>query len=212
MLNKVKEKLKVTVKQLAVAFFFTSFSIFLIAVIAGKQLQYTVNIINKFAIFDFKENNEPVDIKITTEAEKTRLSEYPTYGTVWATIEIPSVNINLNVYRGEDLELLKYGAGHHAVSYFPGEGGTILIAAHNTEGFFKTLPQVKKGDEITIKAIYGTYKYKVERTEVINAKTLGTNLDINDKKETLMLYTCYPVDTPGMKSDRFVVYASLVGE
>lgn len=212
MLNNKKRKIKVTVKQLTVAFFFTAFSIFLISVIAGKQLQQAVNLVNKFATFDFNTENEIQDIKINITQEKNRLSEYPTYGTVWATIEIPSVNINLNVYRGEDLENLKYGAGHHIGTYFPGEGGTILIAGHNTTGFFKTLPNTTVGDEIIIRAVYGTYKYKVDHTEVIAAAALGKNLDINNDQETLIIYTCYPVDTPGFKSDRFVVYASLVGE
>ena len=36
--------------------------------------------------------------------------------------------------------------------------------------------------------------------------------EINDSKEVLIVYTCYPVDTPGYKSKRYVIYASLVGD
>ena len=68
------------------------------------------------------------------------------------------------------------------------------------------------GDEIIIKAVYGTYTYKIYDYEIIEAKALNEKLEINDNKEILMVYTCYPVDTPGYKSKRYVIYASLVGD
>ena len=74
------------------------------------------------------------------------------------------------------------------------------------------LTKTKEGDEIIIKAVYGTYKYKIYKTEVKKAKQLNQELQLTQDKELLMMYTCYPVDSPGYKSSRFVVYASLVGE
>lgn len=37
-------------------------------------------------------------------------------------------------------------------------------------------------------------------------------LPIQDEKEIFMIYTCYPVNTLGHKTDRFVVYATPVEE
>ena len=73
----------------------------------------------------------------------------------------------------------------------------------------KTLKQI--GDEIVIKAIYGKFTYQVESTKIINAKDNDAFPFYRDK-EILMLYTCYPVNTIGHKTQRFLVYAKKVGE
>lgn len=210
MLNNIIEKIKAIAKDIAVAFFFTTFILFLTGLIFGKKINYMVALINKLATISYITSTETKDIKI--DKVKKRLETYPNYGELFGTIEIPSVNIDISLYHGEDLSILLYGAGHHAGSYFPGEGGTIIIAAHNTWGQFYTLPQVDIGDKVIIKTNYGTYTYEIDKTEVANAIELGNNLTIKTDLETLMLYTCYPVETPGYKANRFVAYASLVGE
>lgn len=209
--NKTTKKIKVIVKQLAIAFFFTAFFIFLTLTITKNKIDKTIRFVNSFAVMqNNKSNGTTKNIKINTVTK--RLVEYPNFGDVWARITIPTANIEANIYHGDTLDLLKYGVGHHAGSYFPGEGGTILIAGHNSSRDFGRLPNAKIGDEIIIKAIYGTYTYKIDSFEIIEAKELNEKLEINDKKEVLMVYTCYPVDTPGYKSKRYVIYASLVGD
>ena len=150
--------------------------------------------------------------KVLFDKSKMKLKSYPAYGSKYAQIKISSVGIDLPLYYGDNLEILSHGIGQYAGSYFPGEGGTIIIAAHNTYGQFYTLPKVKIGDEVIIKTTYGTYTYKITKTEIANADKLGENLHIYTDKETIMLYTCYPVETPGYKSNRFVAYGDLVGE
>ena len=210
---KKSRKLKVTVKQLAVAFFFSIFIVFITHVVVGSKLNKATTLINKIATAKTKiEKNEDVKITLKEVEEKKRLSKYPYFGEIWATIEIPSVSINLSLYHGDTLELIKYGAGHLAGSFFPGEGGLIVVDAHNTSGYFKELPNVNIGDKVIIKATYGTFTYSITKTEVKDAVILGNELTITDDEEKLMLYTCYPTDTPGYKSKRFVAYASLVGE
>ena len=202
--------MKVIVKQLAIAFFFTSFFIFLLFTIFSNKIEATVKLINKMAIIETKGNSKKRNIKINTVTKK--LTEYPLYGEIWARIEIPSVKIESNVYHGDNLELLKYGVGHHSGSYFPGEGGTIIIPGHNSSRDFQRLTKTNKGDQIIIKAIYGTYTYEILSSEILEAKDFNNKLSINQKEELLILYTCYPVDTPGYKSQRYIVYAKLVGD
>ena len=204
------DKIKVIVKQLAIAFFFISFIVFIIFLIASKKIDNTILLINKVAIIDNAGTRDKSNIKMNVE--KKKLSEYPLYGDIWAKIEIPSAQIESNVYHGDNLELLKYGVGHHSGSYFPGEGGTIIIPGHNSSRDFQRLPNAKVGDKIIIKAIYGTYTYQIDSFEILEAKEFNKKLTINDKKEVLIVYTCYPVDTPGYKSKRYIVYASLVGD
>lgn len=208
--NIIIEKLKVIVKQLAIAFFFTAFFIFLTLTITKTKIDKAINFINSFAIIQNNSKGSTKNIQINTVTK--RLVEYPNFGDIWARIIINSADIESNVYHGDTLDLLKYGVGHHAGSYFPGEGGTILIAGHNSTRDFGRLPKTQIGDEIVIKAVYGTYTYKIYDYEIIEAKALNEKLEINDNKEILMVYTCYPVDTPGYKSKRYVVYASLVGD
>ena len=208
--SKFKGKIKAIVEQILIAFFFTAFSVFLTSLVAGAKIEKTFALINKIAILNEISKNDKTNIKINKV--KKRLVEYPSIGEVFASIKIPSISVDINVYHGDALRLLKYGVGHHPGTYFPGEGGTILIAGHNTKAQFYSLPNVKVNDEIIITAVYGTYTYKIEKTEIVEAKALNESLSINDTKETLMLYTCYPVNTPGFKTKRFVVYANLVGE
>ena len=208
MKKKIK-KVKEIVKQLAVSFFFSAFIIFLIAIIFGSKIDPLIIKLNSLFTAGYGTDIEREEIKI--DKINKRLTSYPYYGEAFGTIIIPSVDINLTIYHGETLEVLKYGAGHHAGSFFPGEGGTIIIAAHNTYGQFYTLPNVKVGDSVTIKTDYGTYHYEVTKIEVINANVLAKNLKLTTDIENIMLYTCYPL-TPGYKSDRFVVYGNLVGE
>jgi len=210
MLKNIISNMKVIVKQLAIAFFFTSFFIFLLFTIFSNKIEATVKLINKMAIIETKGNSKKRNIKINTVTKK--LTEYPLYGEIWARIEIPSVKIESNVYHGDNLELLKYGVGHHSGSYFPGEGGTIIIPGHNSSRDFQRLTKTNKGDQIIIKAIYGTYTYEILSSEILEAKDFNNKLSINQKEELLILYTCYPVDTPGYKSQRYIVYAKLVGD
>ena len=207
--NKINKKLKVIVKQLVIAFFFSAFSIFLISILAQSKIDRAIVLINKFATLDAS-NSKKSNIKINPV--KKRLIEYPSIGEVWASIKIPSISVESTVYHGDALRILKYGVGHHAGTYFPGEGGTILIAGHNTKAQFQNLPDIKVGDEIIIEAKYGTYKYKVNKTDILEATVFNDTLTINDDEEILMLYTCYPVNTPGFKTKRFIVYASKVGD
>ena len=209
MLNRIKGNYKVIVKQVAIAFFFTAFLIFTSSILIGSKLTKTIKLINNVAVVG---NTKSKKKNIKINVEKKSLSEYPSFGDIWAKLEIPSVDINVNVYQGDTLDILKYGVGHHSGSFFPGEGGTILIAGHNSKKDFMDLTKTKEGDEIIIKAVYGTYKYKIYKTEVKKAKQLNQELQLTQDKELLMMYTCYPVDSPGYKSSRFVVYASLVGE
>lgn len=204
------KKIKVVTKDIVIAFFITSLTIFCTWIFVGKKIEKIVTLINKLTVNTniIKKVNKRIEI----DKINRRLINYPSYGESFGIITIPSIDVDIALYHGESLEILKYGAGHHAGSYFPGEGGSIIIAAHNTYGMFYSLPKVKVGDKIIIKTTYGTYNYQIDKTEIEEAKVLGSNLKINKEKETIMLYTCYPTDTPGYKSKRFVVYGSLIGD
>lgn len=210
MFNFVYEKVKVIAKHLVIAFFFVCIIIFTVYSLFGLKMEKTVNIINKMAMPTATHNTSVKDIKINKI--KKRLNVYPGFGEKFGSVLIPSINVDVVLYHGESLRVLKYGLGHHAGSYFPGEGGTVLIAGHNTLGVFYNLPKVKIGDNIKVKTVYGTYNYQIIKTDIDEAVSLTNKIKINNNNEELILYTCYPVEIPGFKTRRFVVYAKLVGD
>ena len=134
---------------------------------------------------------------------------YPEYGTQYATIEIPQIDIDLPVYFGDTMELLKKGVGHSSGSYFPGEGGSIIYMGHNSKKVFRRFGELKIGDEITIKANYGEFKYQIYDTQIVE-ETETYKLPIQENEEKLMIYTCYPFNNIGYATHRYVVYANLV--
>lgn len=176
------KKLKIIIKLLVP----TALSLMLIIIVKNKVI--TRNIKNK-------------EDKI--EISKSNRTNYPKAKTIWAILEIPSVRIKTNVYMGDN-ELLDFGASHHQESYFPKDGGTILIAGNSA--YFKNLSKTKQNDEIILKTMYGTYKYKIEKIRIKNQEELSKSIEIKNNEEKLILYTLYPKQT-GYKNEKIVVYA-----
>ena len=203
MLNKKKRNiLKEITEQIVISFFFVSIIILIVHFNFSDKINNYVNIVNMISIEE-KEITYP-EVKFDNVSKK--LKDYPLWGKEFAKLEISSINVNLPVYQGDTLDIMKYGIGHYSGSFFPGEGGSIILAGHNDRGFLYHLPEIKVNDKIVIKAVYGTFTYEVEKTKVIDA------IPFYNDKEILMLYTCYPVNTIGHKTQRFLVYAKKVGE
>ena len=203
-----KKALKEITEELVISFFFAALWITIIYFSFAKQINNYLSIINMITITP--SDSQEIE-KISFDTVQKKLANYPKWGTIFATIEISDVGINLPVYHGDTLDILKYGAGHFSGSLFPGEGGSIILDAHNDRGYFHNLPNVKIGTKVNLKTDYGTYIYQVYDTKIIGDKNMD-DMPIQYEKEILMLYTCYPVNTIGHKNHRFVAYAELVGE
>ncbi len=145
--------------------------------------------------------------------EAKKLIVLPKHGSKYATLEIPSINLKLPVYYGDTKKILRYGVGHYIGSYFPGENGTIIYAAHNDPGYFNKLDKVNVGDIVTINASYGTFKYQVYDTKVVKETNIAA-FDVNHDGEVLLMYTCWPINRSvfGRKTQRYLVYAKKIGD
>ena len=111
----------------------------------------------------------------------------PNFGDMFGKLTIDSVNIKVNLYYGDDREQLRHGAGLFAGSFLPGFNRTILIAGHSID-----------------------FQYKITSTKIADADD-SSNYDLKqDKKEQLILYTCYPFELIGYKSQRLFVYADKI--
>lgn len=200
--DKLKRISQVTMKSVLVAFLYSIIFYILVIVCFYKDIKEIYSTINLISIDTSKDILEEVKIN---EVDNS-LESYPEYGSEYANINIPSLDINLPVFFGDSLSILKKGIGHSSGSYFPGEGGSILYMGHNNVGYLNNLHKISKQDKIIVKTIYGTYTYEVYDYKVINYKELEY-VPIQHDKEILMLYTCKgSYHTP----NRFIVYANLI--
>lgn len=200
------KNIRVIVKQLAIASFFSIIIILGVLLIIGDKINLYLNILDKMTVEVIKKENENIHLDLA----KKRLINYPLYDTIFATVKIPSIKVEAPLYHGDSLDILKKGIGHYPGSYFPGEGSSVILAAHNSKQHFMYLPKLKKGDTVIIDTIYGTFTYEVYNYKIIK-DTDVKSLPVQTDKEILMMYTCYPVARVGHKSKRYVVYAKLVG-
>ena len=174
-------------------------------ILFGKQIKKAIEVVDMVSI---KTDNSIIP-EIKFDQEKSTITNYPEYGSRYGNIKIESLDISLPLYYGDKLSILKNGIGQSSGSYFPGEGGSIICMGHNTKAFLYKLPQIKKEAIIEVETTYGTFRYKVDKTKIVNMYNVD-ELPIQKDEEILMLYTCYPVNGLGHKTDRFVVYAEKV--
>ncbi len=193
--------LKATIIDIIVAFTLTAIFLIVINIIFGEKIKTATSLVNKMAIEINTKSIEPLTIT------NSKLNEYPEYGTQYATIEIPNLDLTLPVYYGDTLDVLKKGIGHSSGSYFPGENGSIIYMGHNSKKMLRRLGELKIGDKINIKTEYGEFTYKIYDTKIVK-ETEKEKLPIQKEKEILMLYTCYPFNNIGYATQRYVVYAN----
>ena len=203
--NKLVKLIKATIIDLIVALLVTAILYLALEVFLGQEINMVLGIVNTISVDTSNKSNKQ------TEYDKTsnKLKVYPEYGTQYATIEIPKIDVDLPVYFGDTLEILKKGVGHSSGSYFPGEGGSIIYMGHNSKKMFRRFSELQLKDTITVKANYGEFKYQIYDMQIVE-ETDTEKLPIQTDEEILMIYTCYPFNNIGYATQRYVVYAKLV--
>lgn len=201
----IKNIIKVTIIDLIVALFIVLIIFAGIYLYCGKEISNLIELVNQIAL---KVENTDKNEKIEIDKITSKLINYPEYGTQYATIEIPKINVNLPIYFGDTLEILKKGVGHSSGSYFPGEGGSIIYMGHNSINVFRRFSELQKENDIIVKTNYGEYTYKIYDMKLIK-ETEVDKLPIQKDKEILMIYTCYPFNNIGYATQRYVIYAEL---
>ena len=206
--NKLVNVIKATIMELIVALLVTAILFIMVEIFFGQEISLAFGIANTISIEDKK---NVADKKTEYDKTSRQLTSYPAYGAQYATIEIPKIDVNLPVFFGDSLEILKNGVGHSSGSYFPGEGGSIIYMGHNSKNIFRRFGELQIGDEITVKADYGEFKYEIYDMQIVE-ETETEKLPIQEDEEKLMVYTCYPFNNIGYATQRYVVYANLVKE
>ena len=205
MQNKLVQTVKATISSIIVALLITGILLLGIKLFLGREIEKVFTLVNKVSITT-NAKAEPEQTVISEE--KQTLQNYPEYGTQYATIEIDKIDVNLPVYFGDTLEILKKGVGHSSGSYFPGEGGSIIYMGHNSKNMFRRFSELQIGNEIKVTTSYGEFTYKIYDMQLIKETEID-KLPIQRDKEILMIYTCYPFNNVGYATQRYVVYAEL---
>ncbi len=132
--------------------------------------------------------------------------QLPEYETLYANLTCERVNLKAPVYFGDSDKVLKKGVGQYIGSFIPGNNKPVLIGGHDST-YFEPLESVKEGDTLVITTNYGIYNYKVTHMEIKSAADTSA-YNLNQDKEELILYTCYPFGAVvGIKDQRYFVYA-----
>jgi sortase A len=121
-------------------------------------------------------------------------------------IEIPRLGISAIVKSGADARTLQLAVGHIPGTALPGEPGNVGLAGHR-DTFFRRLRDIRPEDEIRVTTRDDVFRYRVERTHVVEPTDVWV-LDPTDYS-ALTLVTCYPFTYVGSAPQRFVVRAEL---
>lgn len=148
-----------------------------------KAYEYNKNLINS-QTFD----------SLNTDSEYDNILNFG--DGLMGSIVIPSIDVDLPIYHGDNESVLSKGAAHLPNSSFPigGKSTHSIISAHTaylTQVFFDRLTELKEGDIFYIKILDETYAYKVYEINVIEPEDTSL-FGIQEGKEIVSLVTCTP--------------------
>jgi len=128
-----------------------------------------------------------------------------------ATIEIPSIHVNLPVYHGDSDAVLQTATGHIEGSSLPtGDKGThTVISGHiglPSAKLFTKLDTLKEGDRFIVHVLNMDFEYEVDNIAVVLPYEFEL-LDIDPNEDQVTLLTCTPY---GVNTHRLLVRGTRV--
>jgi sortase A len=129
-------------------------------------------------------------------------------GQAVAELRIARIGLRAIVVRGAAAGDLRQGPGLIAGTPLPGQHGTTAIAGHRTTygAPFRHLDALRRGDPITLRLPYGSFRYRVEGRRIVAAKDLSVLRRVGHDR--LVLSACHPLFSAAR---RIVVLARLTG-
>ena len=127
-------------------------------------------------------------------------------GQAVAELRIARIGLRAIVVRGTSPADLREGPGFIAGTPLPGERGTTAIAGHRTTygAPFRHLDALRRGDAITLRLPYATFRYRVEGRRIVNPGDLSVLRRVGHDR--LVLSACHPLFSAAR---RIVVLARL---
>jgi sortase A len=130
----------------------------------------------------------------------------PLRGDALGKVLIPSIGVSEYVVEGTDADNLRKGPGHYPDTPLPGQRGTSAIAGHRTTygAPFRNLDKLKHNDRIVLELPYGTFVYRVDKTQVVDDSALWVTRSVGHPQ--LVLTACHPLYSA---AQRIVAFARL---
>ena len=131
----------------------------------------------------------------------------PLPGDALGRLLIPAIGVSEYVVEGTDADNLRKGPGHYPDTPLPGQRGTIAVAGHRTTygAPFRKLNDVEKGDRMVFELPYGTFVYRVDRTQIVDDSALWVTKRVGH--DQLVLTACHPLYSA---AQRIVTFARLI--
>jgi sortase A len=128
-------------------------------------------------------------------------------GQALAELRIPRIGLRTIVVRGATAADLRAGPGLLDGSPLPGQRGTVAIAGHRTTygAPFRHLDALRRGDLVTLRLPYATFRYAVEDWRIVQPTDLSVLRRV--RHDRLVLSACHPLFSAAR---RIVVLARLV--
>jgi len=130
-------------------------------------------------------------------------------GSPLGRIEISSVGITAMIMEGVNGRTLQHAIGHIPGTPLPGQPGNVALSGHR-DTFFRSLRNIHKDDEITLTTLHGSFRYRVDSTQVVepdDSKALAATVG-----DFLTLVTCYPFYFVGPAPKRFIVRSHRISD
>jgi sortase A len=128
----------------------------------------------------------------------------PLKGDAIGEIEMPAIDESAYLVQGTDAGSLRKGPGHYPATPLPGKPGTTAIAGHRTThgAPFREIDKLKRGDRIILAMPYGTFTYKVQRTQIVGPNATWVLRGAGYQR--LVLSACHPLYSA---AERIVAFA-----
>jgi LPXTG-site transpeptidase (sortase) family protein len=122
-------------------------------------------------------------------------------------IRVPKINYFSAVKEGVDAGALYSSPGRYPSTVWPGDQGMVAVAAHNV--YWINFPQLTNGDEIDLETRYGTFRYRVTGSQVVNPDNRSIIIPDADGYH-LTLTTCWPTWAGAFAKQRYVIFTEQV--
>ena len=139
--------------------------------------------------------------RITDYEDSLKVKAKPPLGI----FKIEKLNIEVPIYNGTSEYYLNRGVGRIKGMAKMDEDGNLGISGHR-DGFFRTLKDIKLGDDIEILTTQGVENYEVTSITIIPKSDISILEPTTEK--TLTIVTCYPFYFVGHAPKRYIVKAT----
>ncbi len=120
---------------------------------------------------------------------------------------VPAVGYRAMVRDGVTKSVLDQGPGHYPGTPWPGRGGNVGVAGHNT--FWLSFNRLRIGDRVEIRTQHGFFVYVITGSKVVDPNDRAV-LSVTDERR-LTLTTCYPLWAGVFATKRLIFTAREIG-